>query len=159
MSCVFILAPVVVASWPMLCGAVAAASGVLGFRAITAGEELTGTEKLETNLETSTTTEIALPGSEIVAETMARASSFSIQKDDITCTFTRRADGGCAVHVAGNNRTEQELQSIGQEVIGRVTQQYAYNRVMTQLKEQGFNVNNEEVANDQTIRIQVSKYV
>lgn len=90
---------------------------------------------------------------------MARESQFTIRKDDVTATFSRAADGRCTVHVRGEKKTDQELQTIGKELVGRVTQQYAYNKVVSELKSQGFTVTNEEVANDQSIRIQVSKFV
>ena len=59
----------------------------------------------------------------------------------------------------GDNKTDAQLQAIGQELVGKVTQQYAYNKVVTELKSQGFTVTDEEVTADQAIRIHVTKYV
>jgi hypothetical protein len=155
MSVVFVVVPAVVAGWPVLCGAIAGAAGALGYKALkTNNENLILDENPLGN-----SVEIPIEGSQIVAETMQRESKFVICKDDVTATFTREADGRCCVHVTAKNRSDQELQSIGKELVGRVTQQYAYNKVLTELKNQGFSVTNEEVANDQTIRIRVSKYV
>jgi hypothetical protein len=61
--------------------------------------------------------------------------------------------------VSGRNKSEEELTATGRDLLGRVTQQYAYNKTMQQLKKQGFTVTNEEVAADQSIRIRVCKYV
>ncbi len=138
----------------MLCGAAAAAASVLGYKALTPREETVEGEEQEENW-----VEIPIEDSQLVAESMARESEFTIKKDDVTATFSRSADGRCTVHVKGQNRTDEELSAIGRELVGRVTQQYAYNKVMTELKAQGFTVTAEEVTNDQAIRIHVSKYV
>ncbi len=151
MSVVFVVSPMVVAGWPLLCGAVAAAAASLGYKALAAEQ----TEVLDTTRQI----EISMENSQVVAESMARGSQFSICKDDVTATFSRSGDGRCVVHVSGDNRTDAELKQIGQELVGRVTQQYAYNKVVTELKGQGFTVTGEEVTNDKAIRIHVSKYV
>ena len=155
MSCIFVVVPAVVVGWPVLCGAIAGAAGVLGFKALQAGKEQAqiDAESLENWVE------IPVSGSEIIADAMARESQFTIRKDDIMATFSRAADGRCMVHVKGASKTDQELQAIGKELVGRVTQQYAYNKVVSELKNQGFAVTHEEVASDQSIRIQVSKFV
>lgn len=152
MSVVFVVTPMVVAGWPLLCGAVAAAAASLGYAL--AAEH---TECAETA--TAKQVEISMEDSQVVAESMARGSEFTICKDDVAATFSRSADGRCVVHVSGENKTDAELTQIGEELVGRVTQQYAYNKVVTELKAQGFTVTGEEVTNDQTIRVRVSKYV
>ena len=154
MSVVFVVAPAVIAGWPILCGAVAAAAGTLGYKSLKCGQEI---ELDIPNIQNSV--EIPLEDSQVIADTMARESQFAIHKDDVAATFSRAADGRVSVHISGDNKTDSELDAIGQELIGRVTQQYAYNKVLTELKQQGFSVTSEEVANDQTIRIHVSKYV
>lgn len=153
MSVVFVVAPMVVAGWPLLCGAAAAAAGALGYKAL-AREEI-----IEAEDATERFVEIPIEDSQVIAESMARESQFAIRKEDVTATFSRSADGRCTVHVAGQNKTEEELSAIGRELVGKVTQQYAYNKVVTELKTQGFTVTSEEVTNDQAIRIHVSKYV
>ena len=153
MSVVFVVTPMVVAGWPLLCGAIAAAAGSLGYKALTCKEVVEAERGVESQVE------IPMEDSQIVAESMARESQFTIVKGDVTATFSRSADGRCTVHVAGENKSEDELSAIGRELVGRVTKQYAYNRVVTDLKAQGFTVTAEEVTNDQAIRIHVSKYV
>ena len=152
MSVVFVVAPMVVGGWPILCGAVAAAAASLGYKAL-AVEHTQQAEPIEKRVE------IPLEDSEVVVDSMARESEFTIRNNDVTAAFSRSADGRCMVHVAGEDKTEAELNQIGKELIGRVTQQYAYNKVVTELKGQGFTVTGEEVTSDQAIRIRVSKYV
>ncbi|MEN6371461.1 MAG: DUF1257 domain-containing protein [Armatimonadota bacterium] len=163
MSVVFyVVAPAVVAAWPILCGAIAAASGSLGYSLVKSGQEAdleTQNTGQKTKLDIHNTVDMPLKDSQIIADTMSRESQFTIQKDDVRATFYRAADGRVSVHISGDNKTDNELETIGQELIGRVTQQYTYNRVLSELKQKGFSVTSEEVANDQTIRIHVSKYV
>ena len=153
MSVVFVVAPAVLASWPILCGAVAGAAAALGYKALSVEDSLAKCGKLDSWVD------VSLEGSEIIADAMRRESEFIIAKDDVTATFRREADGRCTVHVGGVNKTEEELNRIGQELVGKVTQQYAYHKVVTEMKNQGFTVTNEEITADRTIRIQVQKFV
>ena len=152
MSVVFVVAPAVVASWPLLCGAVAGAAAVLGYKALSAGETLMD-EKVDRSVE------VSLEGSEVIADAMKRESEFVITNGDITARFSRAADGRCTVHVSGHNVSEEELSAAGRELVGQVTQQYAYNRVVSEMKKQGFTITSEEVGTDRTIRINVRKFV
>lgn len=152
MSVVFVVAPAVVASWPLLCSAVAGAAAVLGYKALSAGETLMD-EKVDRSVE------VSLEGSEVIADAMKRESEFVITKGDITARFSRAADGRCTVHVSGHNVSEEELSAAGRELVGQVTQQYAYNRVVSEMKKQGFTITSEEVGTDRTIRINVRKFV
>lgn len=153
MSVVFVVVPAVVASWPVLCGAIAGAAGVLGYKALNVGKSLAVEKPSDTWIE------ISLEGSEVVADAMKRESEFVIGKDDVTATFSRSADGRCTVHVSGLNKTSDELTAIGRELLNQVTQQYAYNRVVSEMKNQGFSITNEEITADRTIRVNVCKYV
>lgn len=160
MSVIFVVVPAVVVGWPILCGAVAAAAATLGYKALKTGQEIELGNNMKLDIERLPKgVTIPLEDSQVIGETMARESQFTIDRGDIAATFSRGADGRVCVHVAGENKTESELETLGQELVGRVTQQYAYNKVVTELKQQGFTVTSEEVANDQTIRIHVSKYV
>ncbi|MHB1001347.1 MAG: DUF1257 domain-containing protein [Armatimonadota bacterium] len=153
MSVLFVVAPAVIVSWPILCGAVAGAASMLGYKVLSAKKE----SVCETVEDTSA--QVELEGSEVIAEAMKRDSEFAISNGDITAVFKRGVDGKCVVHVAGQGRTEDELSTIGQQILGQVTQQYAYNKVVTELKTQGFTIAQEDVSADQTIRLRVSKYV
>ena len=153
MSVVFVVAPAVVAGWPILCGAIAGAAGILGYKALGVSKCIQAEESAGSFVE------VSLENSEVIADAMKREGEFVVAKDDVTATFRRAADGRCTVHVTGKNKTQEELSAIGTELVGRVTQQYAYNQVVTEMKKQGFNIVNEEVGTDQTIRISVCKYV
>lgn len=157
MSVMITVVPVLVVGWPIMCAAVAAAAATLGYHSVKCGQDI---DIINSTAGKGSHKSVVIPleDSQIVGEAMARESQFTINRDDVSATFRREADGRVTVHVAGNNKTERELSEIGQELAGRVTQQYAYNKVVTELKQQGFSITSEEVANDQTIRIRVSKY-
>lgn len=150
MSVEFVVVPAVAASWPVICSAAAAAAAALGYKAVreSAGAS---TEAAQTAVE--------LDAGQVVAESMRVDTTFAVSKDGVTATFRRAADGRATVHVAGPGRSDAELEAIGRELVGRVTQQFAYNRVLTELKRQGFTVTNEEVSQDQAIHVRVSRYV
>jgi hypothetical protein len=58
----------------------------------------------------------------------------------------------------GTGYSKADLRRIGQELIDRVTQQYVYNRVVTELKSRKMTVVSEEVAEDRTVRVRVRSW-
>ena len=58
----------------------------------------------------------------------------------------------------GAGHSKAELRRIGEELINRVTQQYVYHRVVTELKERNLAIVDEEVDQDRTIRIRVRNW-
>ena len=57
--------------------------------------------------------------------------------------------------VEGEHLSKSELRQIGEELVGRVTQQYVYNKLMTELTERNVAVVDQEVTADQTIKIRI----
>jgi hypothetical protein len=153
MSVLFVVAPAVIVGWPILCASVAGVAGAMGYKI------LAETEKCDVGEEESSSVEVTIEGSEVVADSMKRGGKFAITNGDVTATFKRAVDGRCTVHISGQNRTDEELNAIGRDILGRVTQQYAYNKVVTELKKQGFSITEEEITKDQAVRIRVRKYV
>ena len=78
-----------------------------------------------------------------------------VERDGITATFSRDARGALKLCMEGTGHTKSQLKQIGQELIDRVTQQYVYHRVVSELKERNMNIVNEEVASDRTVTIRV----
>lgn len=154
MSVLFVVVPAVAAGWPVLCGAVAVAAGSLGYRVLRETED--GCAVAEAG---PITREVTLDGGEVLSESMTQTDAMTIENGGVRAVFQRTQDGRCTVHVSGADRTEEELSAIGRELVGRVTQQYAYNRVVTELKSQGFTITDEAVTAEQTIRVRVSRYV
>jgi len=148
MGAILVLTPLVVAAWPAVAAAIMGAAASMGFAAATptlSEEETTRATRVETEIENS----------EVVAEQMNRGEKVVVTKDDITVEFGRDNRGACTVCVTGKNRAEKELRKIGEEIAGRVVQQYAYNKLMTELKRRNYSVVDEKVLQDQSIQVRI----
>jgi hypothetical protein len=58
----------------------------------------------------------------------------------------------------GHGCSKAELKRLGEELIGRVTQQYVYHKVVTELKQRNMAIVNEEVTADRTVKIRVRNW-
>jgi len=151
MSCVLIAAPVIMGSWPIITAAVTAAVASMGFTMVSsasaevrAASRTTGKNTVEIDLEESDILQGAVANEEIVVE-----------KDGIRAVFSRDARGRLKVCMEGDSVTKAALRQLGQELIDRVTQQYVYNRVVTELKDRKMSIVDEEVTKDRTVKIRV----
>ncbi len=86
---------------------------------------------------------------------MAPVQTFRIERDGFTIDFGVDERGTCTVCVRGKGRGKAELKKIGDEVAGRVVQQFAYHKLMTELKQRNYNVLEESVQDDQSIQVSV----
>ncbi|MDR3038618.1 MAG: DUF1257 domain-containing protein, partial [Candidatus Adiutrix sp.] len=68
--------------------------------------------------------------------------------------FSRDAGGRAAVRVSGR-KSQAELEALGEALAQKVVQQYAYHRLVTEMKARNMNVVEEEVEADGTVRLQV----
>src|SRR5580698_5607459 len=119
-SCV-IVTPLIIAGWPVITAAVTAAIGSLGYSVVpVAGiaAQATATAK------TRTRAEIDVDDSEVLQETGPVGGELIVEKDGIRATFSRDVRGALKLCVEGEGRSKSELKQIGQELLGRVTQQY-----------------------------------
>ena len=154
MSTVIILAPVVITSWPLIASAVSSAlcTSILGYTMTHCAATL-AEMKAETVQE-----DIVLENSEILGAISNRGESVTVQKDDIVAVFSRSVSGELQVSIRGENRTHRELREIADELIGRVTQQYAYHRLVTEMKARGMTIIDESVEEDETVKIHVRSW-
>ena len=150
MSCVLILTPVVVASWPVISVAVVSAAASMGYCAATAGMQQR--EEIENNQKT---VKIELDNSQVIEEAMSRGQKLVFTKENVTLTIERDVRGKLSIHVNGLNRTNAELKAIGNEIVGRIIQQFVYNKVMQELKKSDLSVVDQEVMKDDTIKIKL----
>ena len=67
----------------------------------------------------------------------------------------RDARGALRAAWRGKVSRKTELRRLGEELIGRVTQQYVYHRIITEMKNRNMAIVDEEVAEDRTVRIRV----
>jgi len=153
MSCVCILTPVVIASWPMFSAAIAAAATSLGYTVVeesarqnqAGGQAVTG--KRQVSLE--------IDQSEIVTNQLGRDQRIKVIRGDVTVTFSRDARGKASICVTGEGRTDAELRVIGEELSGCVVQKYVHRRLMDEIRARQFVVVEEAVDENNAIRIKV----
>jgi hypothetical protein len=155
MSVVFIVLPTVAAGWPVIAAAVGAACGALGYTARRLEAEAKASASTETSV--SRQVELEMAGADIIGEALAREQSLEVEKDGVIATFSRDARGKLRLHVDGG-RSREELTTIGNELLNRVRQQYATEKVKTELAQQGFVLVEESVDAEDSIRLSVRRF-
>src|SRR4051794_28474187 len=146
MSSVVVVTPLIVAGWPVITAAVTAALGSIGFNIVqSAPVPQPAAAKVRTKAE------IDVEDSEILAETAAVGGELVVERDGIRAVFSRDARGALRLCVEGDGHSKAELKRIGEDLIGRVTQQYVYHRVVTELAERNMAVVDEQVGADPTV--------
>ncbi len=102
-----------------------------------------------------TRTEIELEDSEILAGSAGTGEQMVVERDGIRAIFSRDARVRSSFASKGHGHSKAELKRIGEALVGRVTQQYAYHRSMSELKERRMTIIEERVDEDQAIHIRV----
>ena len=158
MSVVFIVVPAVAAGWPMIAAAVGAACAGLGY-AIESGRELAQSRAGETSRSqvSDHSVELEMVNAEVIGDALAREQSLQVSKEGVTATFRKNARGKLTVHVDGE-RSREELTAIGQQLMNRVRQQYAAEKVKTELLSKGFVLVDEHVDEQNNIRLSVRRF-
>jgi Protein of unknown function (DUF1257) len=99
--------------------------------------------------------ELEIAQSEVVTGQLGRDQRMAVTRDGVTVTFSRDARGRAALCVTGNGRGDEELRALGEELSQCVVQQYVYRKLMDEMQLRGFNVVEEEVNEDRSIRLKV----
>lgn len=139
-----------VAVWPVVATAAAAVASSLGFVSVGAGTK--------TNTENMTEVDVSVENAAEVAADVGIGDELVFAKEDIQLVVARSTTGQVSLKVRGCNRTEQELRVLGKQLVNKLTQQYAYHRLVTELKQRDFNVVAEEMEKDGTVRLQVRTF-
>jgi hypothetical protein len=153
----FVVVPVVVGSWPLISAAIVAAGAAMGYQATKSLEErivnagVAGSEPLHRSVR------LRMENSQVVSDTLMRGEEFTMEKNGMRATFRVDGRGACVVHMDGDGKTEAELEAAGRELMDKVRQQFAYSKVMAELEERGFQVVQQEVQENQSIRISVRR--
>jgi hypothetical protein len=153
MSCVVVVTPLIIAGWPAITAAVTAALGSMGY-AMTK-DTTSRRRQLEAG---KTTAEIEVEDSEILEGGTGTGEELIVEKDGIRTVFSRDTRGALKVCMEGEGYSKKQLRKIGEELIGRVTQQYVYHKMITELKERKMAIVDEEVEADRTIKIRVRNW-
>jgi len=148
MSSVVVLTPIVIASWPVIASAVAGVAASMGFSVVAAVEAhaSSGVERVETDV----------ANSQVLADSLSRGEKLAIARDGVTVQIAVDARGKCSVCASGKGKSKAQLKQIAEEVSGRIVQQFAYHKLVTELKNRGFRVDAETVTKDQSIQMHVS---
>jgi hypothetical protein len=101
--------------------------------------------------------EVELADSVVLAKELALEKEIVLVKEDIEIRVSKDARGRCSVCAKGLGRSREELKQIAEEFVQKMTQCFIYNRVASELKTKGFNVVNEEVMQDKSIRLHVRR--
>jgi hypothetical protein len=152
MSTVIVLAPLIVAGWPAITAAVTAAVATMGFSIARAGvpnQQLGSSE---------TRTEIEVENSEVLQGAAGTGQEIVVERDGVRATFTRDPRGALKICMEGKGYSKSDLKKIGEDLLGRVTQQYVYHRIVTELKDRNMSIVDEEVAKDRTVKIRVRNF-
>lgn len=152
MSAVCILTPVVIMAWPAFSAAVVAAAGSLGYQI---AAEANASHSQETTRKQTSTVQLEIERSEVVTNQLGRDQRISVTREGVTVTFSRDARGKASLCVNGTGQSREELQALGEELSQAVVQHYVYQKLMDEMRARGFNVVEEEVNEDRSIRLKV----
>jgi hypothetical protein len=147
-----VITPILIANWPAITAAVTAAVGTMGFAATQEGSAQGRA------LASTTREEIEVEDSDVLESGAGTAESIVVERDGVRATFSRDARGVLKVCMEGKGKSKAELRKLGQELVGRVTQQYAYHRIVTELKQRNMAIVDEQVTADQTVKIRVRNW-
>lgn len=152
MSCVCILTPVVIAAWPAFSAAVAAAATSLGYSIV---EEVRQSQEQQVAEVGERKVSLEIEQSEIVTNQLGRDQQIKVTRAGVTVTFSRDARGKAAICVTGPGYSDEELRAMGEELSQRVVQKYVYQRITDEMKARQFTVVEEEVDENNAIRMKV----
>jgi hypothetical protein len=152
MSCVCILTPVVIAAWPAFSAAVVAAAASLGYQV---AAEVADKKGAAVDRNDSNRINLEIANSEVVTNQLGRDQRIAVTRDGVTITFSRDVRGKAALCVTGDGYSNAQLQALGEELSQCVVQKYVYQKLMGEMQARGFNVVEEEVSEDRSIRLKV----
>ncbi|AQQ71711.1 hypothetical protein SMSP2_02088 [Limihaloglobus sulfuriphilus] len=153
MSTVVILAPVIVGSWPVIAAAAAAAASSLG---MSVAQEIQ--ESKEQMADENNSVEIELEQAQF-AQNLSAGSEMLLEKDGMKIIIKRDNRGRCSVCAEGKGFSKAELKHAAEEFTQKFTQCYAYHRTVTELKNKNFQMLDEQVEQDGSIKLHVRRWV
>jgi hypothetical protein len=152
MSTVLVVTPILIASWPAITAAVSAAVATMGF---TVAQDAVAQANQGSGMSRE---EIEIEDSEILEGTVGTDQKILVERDGIRATFSRDARGGLRLCMEGHGMSKSQLRELGDELLGRVTQQYAYHKIVTELKNRNMTVVDEEVTVEKSVKIRVRNW-
>ena len=152
MSTILVVTPIIIASWPAITAAVSAAISVAGFTVVQQAASLTANQ-------TARSREIIdIEESEILDASVGTDEVLVVEKDGVRATFRRDARGGLQICMEGDHVSKAKLRSMGEELLGKVTQQYAYHRIVTELKNRNMTIVDEHMTETESVKIRIRNW-
>ena len=152
MSSVVVITPLVIAGWPVISVAVTAAVASMGFSVVRAAAAQPAVAAAKG--EGRNKVDIELDESEILASSVSN-EQIVVERDGICATFSRDERGALKLCMEGESHSKADLKRIGEDLVNRVTQQFVYHRVVSELKQRNMTIVDEQVAADRTVKIRV----
>lgn len=158
MSGIFVVAPVL-ASAPLVLTATTAVAAAMGFVAVSQGlealqAEMDGLLRAKSNQ----LAEFDVADAKGLTKLIAEQGAIVLERPDCTICF-RAGKGRVQMLVRGKGeQTLSELEEMGQSILHKIQQQYAYHTVITDLKKRGFAKAEEVVEEDGTIRLRLRRW-
>jgi len=156
MSAVLVLTPVIISSWPVITAAVVGAASALGCVVKQSVKEAVQQHQATA---VGQSVEVELAESQVLAQNIATDKQIVVTKGNIELRVGRDERGRCTVCASGVGLSKTELKQVAEEFAQRMTQCFVYNRVTSELKNKGFQVVNEEIMEDESVRIHVRRWV
>jgi hypothetical protein len=153
MSSVVVITPLVIAGWPVISAAVTAAVASMGFSVVRAAAAPTAVG-VAVKAEGRNKVDIELDESEILASSVSN-EQIVVERDGIRATFSRDERGALKLCMEGESHSKADLKRIGEDLVNRVTQQFVYHRVVSELKQRNMTIVDEQVGADRTVKIRV----
>lgn len=150
MSAFVVMVPAMM-SGPALVTAVAVAGAALGLKAL-----CSATQNCKETSDSQV--DVPVPNSHALSETLDEGDILPLTGNGFIVTFTKDGRGNCRMRVEGEGKSKAELESLGKNLINKVAQQYAYQKVTQELKKKGFTLVEEKSEEDNSIRITVRKW-
>ncbi len=152
MSTVLVVTPILITSWPAITAAVSAAVATMGF---TVAQDAT----MQVNQGSAMSREeIEIEDSEILAAAVGTDQKIIVERDAVRATFSRDARGGLRLCMEGHGMSKSALRQLGDDLLGRVTQQYAYHKIVTELKNRNMTIVDEQMTEEKSVKIRVRNW-
>ncbi|MBP7635607.1 DUF1257 domain-containing protein [Candidatus Ozemobacteraceae bacterium] len=152
MSAVVFMVPAL-AGGPIFAAAVAVAGAAVGLKAVSLLAD-----RQHQGVPVDEGVDVQVPNSHALANTVDEGDILPLEGNGFRVTFAKDGRGNCSMRVEGKGKTDAELAALGRDLINRVAQQYAYQKLSAELKKKGYSLVQENVEEDNSIRLTVRRW-
>lgn len=150
MSGIIVVTPVLLAA-PVVMAAATSAAAALGFTMATQKADATAQAKAEDKV-----VGFDIEEADGLKQLLCDQGALVFTREDATVVLREKNQG---VHMEVRGQAEEaELEALGRNLLQTVTQHYAYDRVVSELKERGFDNVEENQEEDGTIRLRLRRW-